>query len=139
TQQVWEASQAAGLIGAGSGWLGPYGRIDAVVRLHLYRPPILENAPLPAITRVALTLYERFVFNRGHAPVGPLYAAIRAARRAVAENPNDANAYLALGQAYAALVETTAEQSWTAQFPQLKRLRELQISAALNRAVAFKI
>ncbi len=42
-----------------------------------------------------------------------------------------------MGTAYAALVGTTAEQSWTAQFPQLRRLRQLQASAALNRAVAI--
>jgi tetratricopeptide (TPR) repeat protein len=137
-ERTWEAVRAGELIGAGSGWwLGPYGPIDAALRLGLFRPPIPENAPLPAFTRLALALYERFVFDRGGAPVGTLYAAVRAARRAVAENPGDANAYLVLGLAYGALVGTTAEQSWTAQLPQLRRLRQLQASAALNRAVAI--
>jgi tetratricopeptide (TPR) repeat protein len=136
-QRAWEASQMAGLVGAGGGWLGPPGPIDASVRLNLFSPPISENAPLPAFTRAVLALYQKFAFDRGDAPVGTLYAAIRAARRAVAENPNDAKAYLVLGSAYGSLVGTSAERSWAGQFPQLRRLRQLQASAALNRAVAL--
>ena len=136
---VWEAGQTGGLIGAASGWFTPHGPVDAMLRLAYINPPVPENAPpgtpLPPITRLAFGLEQRFAFGRGHTPVGILYAALRAARRAVAENPTDASAYYILGQTYAALVRTTSEQSWAVRVPQLMRLRQLQASAALNRAV----
>ncbi|MBP3954821.1 hypothetical protein J8F10_05935 [Gemmata sp. G18] len=131
---AWEASQAVGLVGAASGWSDP---VDAALRLTLFQPPIPQNAPLPAITRLTFVFQQQFALDRGHAPVGILYAAIRAARRAVAENAADANAHLALGRAYLALLDSTAEQSWANRVPQLLKIRQLQASAALNRAVAL--
>jgi tetratricopeptide (TPR) repeat protein len=136
-QRAWEASHAAGLAGAGASWSGPAGVADAALRLNLYRPPIPDRGQPPAFTRMTFALQQKFAFDRGDAPAGTLYAAIRAARRAVAENPNDANAHLVLGLAYAALVRTTVERSWTNRFPQLLRLRQIQASAAFNRAVAI--
>jgi tetratricopeptide (TPR) repeat protein len=140
-QVVWDAGQMSALIGAASGWIGPAGRVDALVRLAYLAPPIPEkappNAPLPLTAQVALGLQQRFALDSGHTPVGILYASVRAGRRAVAENPDDANSYFLLAQAYGALVRTTAESRWAMRLPQLMRLRELQASAALNRAVAL--
>ena len=132
---AWESAQAAGLIGAAGGWGLGTGPIDPLLRLTLLHPPLPDNAPVPAITQVVLKLQQLFSADRGAAPVGVVYAAIRAARRAVAENPDDANAHLVLGRAYVVLANTTAERSWAARHPQLLRVRQLQASAALNRAV----
>lgn len=134
----WEAGQLAGLVGAAGGWSWPAGGLDAAVRLTLFHPPIPEgNTPPPPQTVMAFTLSQRFADNRGAIPIGEVYAAVRAARRAVADNPTDANAYLLLAQAYLALTESTSEKRWSDRdgISQLKRLRQVQASAALNKAV----
>ncbi len=136
-QLAWEVAQSAGLVGAAGGWTGLCGPVDAMLRLGTLDPPIPETGPLPPITRLTFGLNQRFIFQRGDAPVGVLYCAIRAARRAVAENSADANAYFALGGAYGALLTTTSERSWATQHPEILRLRQIQASAALNRAVSL--
>ncbi len=140
-QLLWEASQIGGLVGAAGGWITPGGSIDATFRLAFINPPLPENAKpgtaLPAITQLTFALQRRFSFDRGETPVGLLYASLRASRRGLAENPNDANAYFILSQTYAALVRTSSEQSWAIRLPQLIRLRQIQASTALNRAIAL--
>lgn len=138
---VWEPGQVGGLVGAASGWIAPAALLDAKLRLDFVSPPIPDsatpNAPLPPITQLTMALQQRFASTRGFTPAGILYSSLRASRRALAESPTDANAYLLLGQTYAALIRSTAEQNWAARLPQLMRLRQLQASAALNRAVAL--
>ncbi|AMV23966.1 hypothetical protein VT84_06195 [Gemmata sp. SH-PL17] len=134
---VWVPGQMGGLVGAASGWSTPAGALDATIRGAFVRPPLVRNAPPPQVAQLALGFEQRFEYDRGSAPVGILYVAARAARRAVAENPNDATAYFALGRIYAALVRITSEQSWAGRVPDLVRLRQIQASAALNRAVAL--
>ena len=115
-------------------WFGPACLADAPLRLVLLRPPV-PDASLPAITQWVFSLT---VSSRPNAatPGRILYTAIRAAA-AVADNPNDANAHLALGRAYAALVGTTSERYWVALHPQLLRVRQIQASAAFNRAIVL--
>jgi tetratricopeptide (TPR) repeat protein len=67
-------------------------------------------------------------------PALPLLA-IRAARRAVAANPADGNAWLRLGQAYLLLRNATCERSSEGLLPPLVRLREVQIATALEEAL----
>ncbi|HEY7330360.1 MAG TPA: hypothetical protein VH592_22160 [Gemmataceae bacterium] len=67
-------------------------------------------------------------------PSLPLLA-IHAARRAVAANPEDANAWLRLGQAYLLLRDYTCEHSSEGQIPPLAQLRHVQIVTALEQAV----
>lgn len=135
----WHASQVAALVGAGGGWVGPLAGADAAVRLTLFEPPFpeREGARLPPQTELVNFLYVRFAQGQGNIPVGVVYAAVRAARRAVADNPNDANAYLALAQAYATLMNGTCEQGWAARLPQIRRVRMVQVTSALNRAVTI--
>jgi tetratricopeptide (TPR) repeat protein len=134
---AWEIAQTAGLAGAASGWTGVGGLYDASLRVAFLRPPVPETGPLPEITDLTVALRRQFEFERGDAPVGLVYASIRAARRSVAENPFDPSSHLALGLAYGELVRFTAERSWAARFPELVRLRQIQASAALNRALAL--
>lgn len=136
---AWEARQLGAAVGAAGGWLGTGAVVDGAVRLTLFRPPLPEapGARPAAVTEVTFALQQQFAFERGQTPVGTVYAAIRAARRAVAENPGDANTYLTLGRAYRALTNVTAERAWGGQVPQLRRVRQVQASAALNRAVAL--
>jgi hypothetical protein len=61
--------------------------------------------------------------------------AVRAARRALAANPDDANAYLRLGQAYLALWEKTGERPLSRADAPLQDLRHVQTVTALEQAV----
>jgi tetratricopeptide (TPR) repeat protein len=137
----WEAGQAGGLVAAAGSWFGVNGPVDAALRLTLLNPPPpvtgRDGAPVtPPVTRVAFEFFRGFMFDRGDAPAGVVYAAVRAARRAVAENPTDANSYLVLGQAYRQLLNTS-ERAWAVRLPQLVKFRQVQASAALNRAAAL--
>ncbi|HVS37545.1 MAG TPA: hypothetical protein VMS17_18425 [Gemmataceae bacterium] len=61
--------------------------------------------------------------------------AVRAARRAIAADPDDANAYFQLAQAYLALHNETAEHSHSAGYAPLAMLRHVQIVTALRQAL----
>jgi hypothetical protein len=67
-------------------------------------------------------------------PALPLLA-VRAARRAVAADPADANAWLRLGQAYVLLRDETCERAGHGVRTPLDQLREVQIATALEQAV----
>jgi hypothetical protein len=67
-------------------------------------------------------------------PSLPLLA-VRAARRAVAANPADSNAWLRLGQAYLLLRNVTCERSAERLLPPLAELRHVQIVTALEEAL----
>jgi hypothetical protein len=66
-------------------------------------------------------------------PALPLLA-VRAARRGVAANPRDANAWVRLGQAYLELRNVTIEHSSEGRLPPLAQLRHVQIVTALEEA-----
>src|SRR5262249_27230334 len=68
-------------------------------------------------------------------PVSSLYLAVRAARRAVAENPNDSEAYFLLGQLYFHLAWRTPDLGREQPFPHLALLRQAQAPAALQQAL----
>jgi hypothetical protein len=133
----WEAAQLAGLVGAGAGWVGPASGGDAALRLTLFRPAdTRDGVRPPPQTELVFALQQRFANDRGPIPVGVVYAAVRAARRAVAENPTDPQSLLILAQAYATL-NGTCELGWGRRLTQLQRVRQVQQAAALNRAVAL--
>jgi hypothetical protein len=67
-------------------------------------------------------------------PALPLLA-IRAARQAVAANPEDSNAWFRLGHAYLLLRNETCERSAEGLLPPLAQLRYVQIVNALEQAV----
>jgi tetratricopeptide (TPR) repeat protein len=117
-------------------------------------------AGLPALppavfsTAIQLTSSRRLLFPEDTAPrflsrgeLGPYFAhlldrppalpllAVRAARRAVAVNPRDANAWLRLGHAYLLLRNFTVERSAEGLLPPLDQVRHVQIVTALEQAV----
>jgi hypothetical protein len=67
-------------------------------------------------------------------PAWPLLA-IRAARLALASNPDDANTYLRLGQAYQALWASSGERTLSSTNPLLAELRYVQTVTALEQAI----
>jgi tetratricopeptide (TPR) repeat protein len=139
---AWGASQSAGLAGAAGGWTGPTLLLDALARVPLLLPPNPkpaekgEPAP-PGLDLMVMGMQQGFVWQRDDTPPALLYLAIRAARRAIAQDPHDARAHHVLGESYLLLLHGTAERAWSRRFPDLVRLRCAQASAALNRAVTL--
>jgi tetratricopeptide (TPR) repeat protein len=66
-------------------------------------------------------------------PPAPALPAVRAARRAVADCPDDGRAWLALGQAYVGLGRLTGEP--ISEFPPLAMLRFTQMTTAFHAAL----
>ncbi len=135
---AWEAGQAAGLVGAAAGWTWPGGPFDCDLRRVLLRPPLTEGQAVPAITQLALECHRLFAAEQEGTPPAVLYLAVRAARRALAEDPQDALAHLALGEGYLRLLRNTRERVWSRKAAQLVQLRRAQASQALNQAIALK-
>ena len=81
---------------------------------------------------------QRLWRQQDDTPPALLYLTVRAARRAVAANSDDAQSYLLLGEAYLRLLHATRERVWAARMPELVQLRLAQASSALNRAIALR-
>jgi tetratricopeptide (TPR) repeat protein len=90
----------------------------------------LEGLPAP---HSAAALVPRILLTERSSEL-PLLA-VRAARRAVAVNPEDSNAWLRLGQAYLLLYRVTCEHSVEGMLPLLARLRQIQSITALQQAL----
>jgi hypothetical protein len=114
-------------------------------------PPAAPAAALPVFAS------RDFLFPRGGADafvppdqLGPYFAplsqrspalpllAVRAARRAVAADPEDANAWLRLGQAYVLLRDETCVGAGQGLRSPLAQLREVQVATALEQAVRLE-
>src|SRR5262249_37077207 len=140
--RVWEAWQSAALVGAAASWGEPAGGNDAALRLTWLRPPLTrgdrpDQVEVTPLSRLGLLFRERTFLGQDETPPALLYLAVRAARRALAADPSDARASLALGEAYRALFHATRERAWALRFPKLVELRRAQASAALNQAVTL--
>jgi tetratricopeptide (TPR) repeat protein len=100
---------------------------------------------MPALSSGSMDSLMRLAAHLGHAPPNPLSLAeqspalpllsIRAARQALAENPDDANAYLQLGLAYLALARQTPENVDLDLMRPFAELRHIQIATALENAL----
>lgn len=135
---AWEATQAAGLIAGGAGWSDPTALADAYCRLEFFRPAATASGgAMTPVGRLAQSLHPGFARARGDTPAAVLYLAVRAARRAVADNPADAQAYALLGETYLRLAANTREQLWGRYMPELLQLRRAQAATALTRAVSL--
>jgi hypothetical protein len=140
-QDAWEASQAAAMVGAAGGWTGPAGVLDAQLRRVLFRPrlpkPGSRLSTSMQLDLRALMLQRPFALLRDDVPPGLLYLGVRAARRAIAAQPEDARAYQYLGECYLRLLHYTREHVWERNLTELGDLRRVQASVALNRAIAL--
>src|SRR5207253_3574239 len=83
-------------------------------------------------------LFLGFASVHDEGPAGSLLVAIRAARRALQANPDDARAHLHLGEAYLRLRRGTRERATLATFGALEHLRRLQALTALQHAVQLQ-
>jgi tetratricopeptide (TPR) repeat protein len=142
-QTAWQSCQLAALIAASGQWTAPpAGLLDARLRLSILEPltphPSSGYALLPVLDQMAHAWRQQFY--RQHDDTAPAlpYLAVRAARRALTVNPDDAQAYLVLGESYLRLLHDTRERVWAEQMPELLQLRRCQASAALNQAIYLK-
>jgi hypothetical protein len=132
----WLLAHATGLIGSGPGG-EPAGTASALaVRLELTPlAPAPSGGPASGAGRQAAEeLAWGFMAARDRGPPEPLLLAVRAARRALAANPDDAGAFLLLGEAYLRLARRTREQRWQAALPELAAIRRAQAVTALEQA-----
>jgi hypothetical protein len=134
---AWRGSGAAALVGGGAA-AAP---LDAQLRLTFLDPRFPEAGrgldSLPGPDRFAHEVAQQFALHRDDVPPALAYLAVRAARRALAVNPRDAQAQLVLGESYLRLLHGTRERVWVQRFPEFADLRRVQASAALNQAVAL--
>ncbi len=145
---AWQASQSAALVaatvlgGASGAWSPSRSLSDAYIRLVFLAPMLPKPGSaldtVPALDRLALDFRRGFSWQRDDTPPALFYLAIRAARRALALNPDDAQAQLILGESYMRLLDSTRERAWSQRLRELAALRRVQASVALNQAVALK-
>ncbi|HEX5270565.1 MAG TPA: hypothetical protein VFW33_08775 [Gemmataceae bacterium] len=131
----WVATRAAVLLASGAG-AGPGG-----VATRLVMTPLPIDLPAAAPRPGPTPADEAFAVFLGGSDQGPreaLLPAVRAARRALAANPDDAGAFLLLGEAYLRLSRQTREAGWQSALPDLIDLRRIQTLAALEQAVLLR-
>jgi tetratricopeptide (TPR) repeat protein len=132
----WLLAQATGLVGSPPG-SEPAGTASALaVRLHMapFLPESLGVGGQPAAEAFA----AGFAAAQDRGPPEALLLAVRAARRALAAYPDDAGAFLLLGEAYVRLASQPREQRWQAALPSLASARRSQALTALEQAVALR-
>jgi len=142
-QAQWLVAQAMGLLGSGSG--SESAATASALAVRLFLTPLLPNfspAPDPGqAPQLGLPAAEqlggRFLASRDRGPPEALLLAVRAARRALFANPDDAGAFLLLGEAYLRLEGQTREQGWGTAFPPLAATRQAQALTALEQAAAL--
>ncbi len=141
----WQLGQQAAAIAAAGGWAGRVTPAAALLDAHVRLLSLQPSAPAPgladglaALRREVVDWYRLYELEQDDEPSALVYLAIRAARRAIAVNPDDADAYLVLGQGYLSLLGHTRERAWASQMPDLVELRRVQASAALNRVLVLR-
>jgi hypothetical protein len=132
----FEAMEVAGLIGAAA--TGPgvaEGFVRAQMAFAIYG--IDSNTGRPSTPFVALGMAHRRGYEtvRAYGPIGTLLRGVRAGRRAVAANPDDAAAYQALAECYLRLRRVTAEHRWADAVPTIGRIRLAQVAFAGRQAL----
>jgi hypothetical protein len=138
----WDLAQSAALVGTLAAWRWPAVVVEADLGLVLAKPEKFKadakEGKVSGRGQVALLCQQWWAQTQDDSPPALLYVALRAARRAVAANPDDALAHLALGECYLRLLLDTRERDWARYAPQLRQLRLTQATAALNHAVALQ-
>ena len=101
--------------------------------------PHLVSLPLIGLAASKdMRMYHLFLENQDLGPRWAPYLAIRAARRAARDNPDNAFAYFLLGEAYYRLWSRTQEKAWIRNYGSFGRLRSIQMIAAYKQALHLK-
>jgi tetratricopeptide (TPR) repeat protein len=147
-RKFWQNCHAAGLAAAPFLGGGTSLAVACGTRLHLLQTP--PEFPASGVDRLPFRplvgqCFGWYLARQDDGPPGLLLLAIRAARRAIQANPEDAQAYLTLAEAYLRLNRFTGERAWCSgpaiagePFPLLDRVRRVQILTALNQALVVQ-
>ena len=112
-------------------WSATYHDLFPPGAMRPSRPPLpRENEPLRA--------RALFVRAQDAGPTDSLYLGVRAARRALQSNPEDAQTYLMLAQLYSHLDGDTQERTLKLAESELAKIRRTQIIAALQNCLRFQ-
>jgi hypothetical protein len=142
----WLLAQAGGLLGCSvpaTDWTVT----ATAVAVRLSLTPLLPSSQESGIRsqetaapgqQAADGVFAGFVARRDQGPAEVLLLAVRAGRRALAANPDDAGALLLLGEAYLRMLRQTREQGWHGNLPTLTAIRRLQALTALEQAVLLR-
>lgn len=79
-----------------------------------------------------------FGLSQDEGPYGVAFLGVRAARRAIKENPQDAQSYFLLGEAYLRLLNSTRERLWIQQIQIFEQWRIFQAIAAFQQAAKLR-
>jgi hypothetical protein len=105
----------------------------------LFPPGATRMARKPLESEAAaMQAWSMYVSSQDAGPPECLYLSIRAARRALLANAEDARSYLLLGQAYLRLNELTQERFLKTLAPRLADVRQTQLVAALQNCLLLK-
>ncbi len=143
--RAWQWAVAAGTIGNAL----PQGPVPNVLSLvnvgwsQTYAdlmPPGGSRPLRPREERDTAALTARKIFLEGQdaGPPESLYLALRAAQRALGDNPEDAETYLRLGSAYNRLLAATREGTLTRSSAQLEEIRRTQLTAAYQECLRWR-
>lgn len=140
--EAWNGTQAASLIVLSGPGSAPGALVQATLGLVMLQPqlptPTIRLEQLPALDRMVLGLQPRFSWQREESSPALLTLTIRAARRALFNNPEDAGSWVVLADAYLRQMTETRERVWTERMPELAQLRRAQASWALHQAIALR-
>ncbi|MFO0878124.1 MAG: hypothetical protein U0840_12305 [Gemmataceae bacterium] len=82
--------------------------------------------------------WSSFIAGQDDGPYGATLLAVRAARRGLAQNPDDARCWFLLGEAYLRLAQATRERDWRQHLTPFDRIRKTQAIAAFTQAVRLR-
>lgn len=141
--RAWQAAVAAGAV-AGSLSQGPApGSLLALSWSSTYHnllPPgqVQPARPAQHSEEGAMQAWLLYVNSRPIEPPTSLYLGIRAARRALRVNPEEASTYFLLGQGYRHLGAQPLERNFAMTAPRLLAIRRTQIVAALQQCLRLQ-
>ena len=133
----WEHGLAVSVVGLLAAETQPLGAASgAMLRWACLSHSREMKAPTEgaSLHDLAVQVLERFVGMRDEGPPGSLFAAVRAGRRALHVNPDNARSHLYLGEAYLRLRRQTRERGFSPALISLDRMRRTQALVALRHA-----
>jgi hypothetical protein len=139
--RTWMSAQTLGLISSAMGcdMAGTAGALAFRIGLITYDP---RRSDVPAAPPLLVQSGNQWAVNflspRDRGPAESLILAVRAARRSLAADSEDAGAYLILGEAYLRQATQTRQQSWQGLLSSLTDIRRAQVVTALEQAVLLR-
>src|SRR5579875_2013148 len=137
---IWEPSLAAAIVTAGPGLsILPLSFLDfAAFQVSQKGPRPRADGSIGPLDTLAMRLTENYDRQQDDGPPELLLLAIRAARRAIKDDPYDAQAYHLLGEAYLRLLHNSRERFAKYDLPSLVHIRRIQAVCALHQALLLQ-